>query len=601
MKYFKIFYPHCFTYKIKDPPPPAILSFEEGREDSGERSGTAVSKEDDYYSIDNLKIVTQPGGVTYQNNNGNPPYNSVNPYSNTAANSGKMYQLNASTNKTGLGIAIKVMADDVINIYGKSYYSGSSGGTNTLPVADLLTALLATSGLSGKGYTVGQINTPTLSSNLDNFLSNGRTQSVKAYINWILFDEQFNFAGGGFDPVNTTSGAVKTHNAGTIPAISVAKSGYIFVYCSNESILNVLFDNLQVIHTRGALLEETHYYPFGLTMAGVSCKAASSMDNRYEYNGKEKQEFEFSDKSGVDWSDYGARMYDGQIGKWHNVDPMCELFQWASAYNYCFNNPILFIDPDGMKPIWRSNGYYDDQDPSKLYSWDEVQQYYKIGAYGDYQSVLLTQPYEKDGQAVKNDSKKTLQNDHRWGSNALQIILNAAKATGGNMSIIQAESSDDAADQIERLAFNIDLLFIASHGTTGKRTVAFFMLGDDYIKYNNIESNTALERIAKKLNSGSSVILFACGAGGNYNQGYKLVSQLSKKLNATIYAPEGGAFVDMGMFGKKGPELQNTTVDSAPHLRAIQGLWVRKTPYEKIGAIKNVYFDAFGRILYQNQ
>ena len=309
--------------------------------------GTAVSKEDDYYSIDILKIVNQPGGVTYQNNNGNPPYNSVNSYSNTNANSAKMYQLNASTNKTGLGIAIKVMAGDVINIYGKSYYSGSSGGTSNLPVNDLVSALLATSGLSGKGYSVGQINTPTLSSNLGNFLSNGRTQTVKAYVNWILFDEQFNFAGGGFDPVNTTSGAVKTHNAGSIPSISVAKSGYIFVYCSNESILNVLFDNLQVIHTRGALVEETHYYPFGLTMAGLSSKDMNFGRPPNKENTFQNQRFD--DEFGVNWVQFKWRNHDPQTGRFIEIDPIAEDYRYNSTYAFSENKVIAHVEIEGLE------------------------------------------------------------------------------------------------------------------------------------------------------------------------------------------------------------------------------------------------------------
>jgi RHS repeat-associated protein len=126
------------------------------------------------------------------------------------------------------------------------------------------------------------------------------------------------------------------------------------VYCSNESPVNVFFDNLQVIHTKSALLEETHYYPFGLKMAGISSKAfkAGSPENKFKFNGKEEQGNEFADGTGLDWLDYGARMYDAQTARWNHIDGKVEKFMPLSPYVYAGNNPILFVDPDGkdLKP-----------------------------------------------------------------------------------------------------------------------------------------------------------------------------------------------------------------------------------------------------------
>ncbi|WP_418677607.1 BACON domain-containing protein [Alistipes indistinctus] len=111
---------------------------------------------------------------------------------------------------------------------------------------------------------------------------------------------------------------------------------------STRAVLSAVGTTLQNV-------QSTDYYPFGLAHSTNNLNK-----NKYLFSGKELQDGTVNNQM-LGLYDFGARSFDPMIGRWLTQDPAQ---QYSSPYVYCRNNPLLYIDPSGMKDTMvYINGY----------------------------------------------------------------------------------------------------------------------------------------------------------------------------------------------------------------------------------------------------
>ncbi len=161
------------------------------------------------------------------------------------------------------------------------------------------------------------------------------------------------------------------HAEGYVNVLDFSEFHYIYTYKDH-------LGNIRLKYTKDPgsnqteILEENHYYPYGMTHKGYNAshlifwqmpgtgidlvEVTPLMGDKYKYGfgGMEYQEelalnhYDFGARNGV----YPERSRGNPaLGRWMNLDPLAEMMRRHSPYNYAFNNPVFFIDPDGMAPI----------------------------------------------------------------------------------------------------------------------------------------------------------------------------------------------------------------------------------------------------------
>ena len=249
----------------------------------------------------------------------------------------------------------KVMAGDQITASVQYYLQTGETGTNPNILGPLLASLSQAIGGPSTAGTLVHGSGSAITTNLNGvpgFVTavepNSNTiGTAQAYLTILFFDERFNLiaaSDGGVQWAQVASSWSTSTPALALSNVKAPKNGYAFIYVSNRSDQDVYFDNLIINLSAGNIIEENHYYAFGLKMAAISSKKLGDVNegqlkNLYQYQGDFN---EFDDDLG--WNEFDLRNYDPQVGRFVQADPFQ---QYPSAYTGMGNDPVNLIDPSG--------------------------------------------------------------------------------------------------------------------------------------------------------------------------------------------------------------------------------------------------------------
>ncbi|MEC3880222.1 RHS repeat-associated core domain-containing protein [Parapedobacter sp. 10938] len=272
-------------------------------------------------------------------------------------------RLNASEqdHKIGTSIVLKVMAGDKIGLSANSYYEGAFSNETEPSAEDMLSAIISTlsEGLggfeggaenNGIDYVEQLFSTTNYVDAYHNILhDNTDPNKPKAFLNYIFFDENYHIVPEESGAIQISGDAGEWQQLGTQNPLTVGRNGYLSVYISTLTYnLDVFMDQISISHYVGQLVEENHYYPYGLT---VNIASNNPVKNRYLYTSAQLEKH-----NNLHWYDLMAREYDPQLGRFTAVDPLADANKniTISPYAAMADNPISYTDQDGR--CWQKVG-----------------------------------------------------------------------------------------------------------------------------------------------------------------------------------------------------------------------------------------------------
>lgn len=263
-------------------------------------------------------------------------------------------------NRLGTSIMLKVMAGDKIDINAENFYESLRNSNNSAEApaeAIFEQAIGSLAGGSGALQTAEGSNPNVL---VERILSNPEAVSAyedllaaetdntkpKAFLNFLFFDESMNLI-PEHSRIWQADGENNWSKIGSeeYAPLEMPQNGYIVAYLSNQSEQEAWFDNMSLGISNGLLLDEQHYYAYGLPIAGLTSLAANATKHRQRYQGNE-----YIEERGLEWMDFHNRQYDPQLGRFLSLDPLADVGgqQVLSPYHAMGCNPVTMTDPLGM-------------------------------------------------------------------------------------------------------------------------------------------------------------------------------------------------------------------------------------------------------------
>jgi RHS repeat-associated protein len=143
------------------------------------------------------------------------------------------------------------------------------------------------------------------------------------------------------------SGEIKApHELLSVESI-IRQPGFAYVFLSNENAveMQIGFDDYEVTHAHSDVIQQSAFYPFGLTYEDYSKEG--SLEQRWKF-----QKQEHINDLGLGWVQFKWRNAMPELGRFFNIDPLSEKYVYNSTYAFSENKVTNHIELEGLEAVF---------------------------------------------------------------------------------------------------------------------------------------------------------------------------------------------------------------------------------------------------------